>query len=111
MVDGSHLVGIITETDFFIKGVAESQLPTHVDFLTKLGFSAQNRGIGMEENCEVLKGNAEDIMTVECITLSPESDVKEFLKIIREKRIHTAPVAVGDILVGVITVADIIKLI
>lgn len=37
VANGKHLVGIITETDFFAKGDVEIYLPAFVDFLTKTG--------------------------------------------------------------------------
>jgi predicted transcriptional regulator len=49
-------------------------------------------------------------MTSDCITLSPEADVKDLIKLVKEKNIHTIPVAIGDILMGIVTVADVIKL-
>ena len=110
VVEGKHLIGIITETDFFVKDNVEIYLPSYVDFLTKTGLANDKKEVDSEMD-GILKANAEDIMTTDCITLSPESDVKDLLKIIKEKDIHTVPVVIGgDILKGVVTVADIIKL-
>lgn len=50
-------------------------------------------------------------MTEQCLTMSPDADVKDLIVMIKEKNIHTVPVCIGDILQGVVTVADIIKLI
>lgn len=111
VVDGSRLVGIITETDFFIKGEMEIHLPSYVDFLTKTGLSSVEKESGSAEFNEIIKAKASDIMTTECVTIGPEDDVKELIKLLKERDLHTVPVTAGDTLVGIVTVADIIKLI
>ncbi|HEX8973967.1 MAG TPA: CBS domain-containing protein [Patescibacteria group bacterium] len=110
VVEGKHVVGIITETDFFVKGETEIHLPSYVDFLTKTGIAHDQKSEEKEEFNEILQAKAGDIMTEDCVTIEPEADVKDFLKIVKEKDLHTVPVAVGDILMGVVTVADVIKL-
>ena len=113
VIDGKHLIGIITETDFFTKDEAEIHLPSYIDFLTKSGFVNNKKEVkNSKELNEILKAKAEDIMTTECITISPGADVKDLLKMIKKKNIHTVPVVIGkDIINGVVTIADIIKLI
>ena len=111
VLDGEKLAGIITETDFFIKGESEMYLPSYIDFLTKSGLALAEGEIISEDFERILKAKARDIMTRQCVTLSGEADVKDFLQLIREKNLHTIPVTIGDELKGVVTVSDVIKLI
>lgn len=109
VVDGRHLVGIITETDFFSKGDMEIHLPSYADFLTKTGYDKEV-GSSNDEISEILNIKVKDIMTAECITINPEDDVKDLIALFREKDLHTVPVVIGNALEGVVTVADVIKL-
>lgn len=109
VMDGKRLVGIITETDFFTKGKVEFYLPSYIDFLANSGINKQATG-SKSDLANIMKATAGDIMTGNCTTLTPENDVKDLLQIAKEKNIHTFPVVSGEHLKGIVTVADIIKL-
>ncbi len=52
-----------------------------------------------------------DIMTKDVITVSPDTHLKEVCRIIKEKRISGVPVVdSGAIVVGVITLTDLLKI-
>jgi CBS domain-containing protein len=110
VVDGKHLVGIVTETDFFIKGEVQIQMPSLLNFLTRVEVTKEKNESGLDEINGILKLKAEDIMTRECITLNPNDDVNELLSLIMKTDKHTIPITAGDILVGVVTVADVVEL-
>ena len=59
----------------------------------------------------VLQSTAKDIMTPECLTINREKTVHDLIAFIKENNLSTIPVVddSGD-LVGIVTVADIIKL-
>ena len=48
VVEGKHLIGIITETDFFVKDNVEIYLPSYVDFLTKTGLANDKKEVDSE---------------------------------------------------------------
>lgn len=51
---------------------------------------------------------AKDIMTAECITLTPDTDIAEAAKILLDNKINGAPVVDGGSVVGVLCQADLV---
>lgn len=51
----------------------------------------------------------EEIMTKKVITLNPEMEIKDALKILTENNIAGAPVVVGSKIVGIVTMRDILR--
>lgn len=51
---------------------------------------------------------ANDIMTKECITLTPDTDIADAVKTLIEHKINGAPVLDGDEVVGVLCQADLV---
>jgi CBS domain-containing protein len=114
VVEGGKIMGIITETDFFIKDkeLTNLYLPSYIDFLKKAKF-AHKVSLGKKSKInKLLKAKAEDIMTADCFTVSPTLDAKELLKIIIAKKYFTIPVVNKEgKLTGIVTQSDIINLI
>lgn len=111
VVEDGKLVGIITETDFFTKSESEIYLPSYIEFLKNIG-DVENSGVNNEQFQELLNAKAGDIMSQNCITLHPDSDVSAMFQLVKEAKLHTVPVVLeDDSLVGIVTVADVIKLI
>jgi CBS domain-containing protein len=50
-----------------------------------------------------------EIMTVEVATCSPETDVDELMRTMTDRRIRHVPVVVGDELVGIVSIGDVVK--
>ena len=112
VVEGGKLVGIITETDFFTKNESEIYLPSYIEFLKNVNVAESGNDEKKQQFEQLLDAKAEDIMTGQCITLHPDSDVSAMFQLVKEAKLHTVPVVLeDDNLVGVVTVADIIKLI
>ncbi len=113
VVDKSgRVLGIITETDFFTKGNDGLYIPSFIDLMqkNKLFKAAPLRKRG--ELKKILKASAKDIMTKGCITINPDADVKDLLKLLRDKNLHTVPVVDNSgVLCGIVTLADMIALV
>jgi len=109
VIDGENkVVGVITESDFFSKDASNIYLPTFLDFIkgepneAKIG----NDNADLDQTTKVA-----DIMTEKCLTVKPDLSVKELIKIFKETSFKTIPVAdEGGVLVGIVTVMDVIKL-
>jgi CBS domain-containing protein len=101
--------GIITESDFFSKSQSNSTyLPTLIDFL-KSGKIKDSEGEASAIRA-VVNATAKDIMTSPCVTLNDQTDAQEFIRVVREKGFNTIPVThVSGKLVGIVTVADMLK--
>ncbi len=90
VVDGSRLVGIVSERDLFRSSLAQV-----------LGFGGQT-------SREVMKTvHLKDIMVREVVTISPETNLSEAVRIMVDKKIGCLPVVDQDRLVGLITETDI----
>jgi len=53
---------------------------------------------------------ARDVMTTKIVTVTREDEIKKIVDIFHGNRIHALPVVDGDILVGIITPYDLIRL-
>ena len=112
VVDKGKVVGIITETDFFVKDVPNLFIPSYIDFLKQSKFAHKVSKKKKQEMDKLLDAKAEDIMTKNCFTVRENMEVSELIKIFKEKKLFTFPVVnKAQKIVGVITQADIIKLI
>jgi CBS domain-containing protein len=83
ILENKKPVGIITDSDIIKKVVAQNLKPSTL--------------------------KVEDIMSSPLITISPDADILEAEKIIREKKIRRIPVVKNDKLVGIITPTDVAR--
>lgn len=79
IVDKEKIVGMITDRDIVIRGVAEKHPGS-----TKV----------------------EDIMSSELITVSPEATSQEAAKLMAQHKIRRLPVVEGDKLIGIVSLGD-----
>ena len=112
VMEKGRIAGIITETDFFTKSFPGLYLPAYIDFLKNAEFVDSGDSEHKKKVKELVNSKARDIMTSPCITVPPEMDISEFIDLVKLKQLTTVPVEdKNKNLVGIITTADIIKLI
>jgi CBS domain-containing protein len=112
VVEKGKPVGIITESDFFTKDSIDLHLPSYVQFLKQTGAVTATSDKQKDKIKELMNIKARDIMTPNCITLSPEMEVGEVINSFKEKKVNTFPVVDGEgNLAGIITLIDVINLI
>jgi len=105
------VAGIITESDFFIKDIPHLYLPSYIQFLKRAEFAKRVSRKEKEKLFKITDATAKDIMTEDCFCISPNLELNDLIRIIREKRVYTIPVIDNNKkVVGIVTVADIIKL-
>lgn len=81
VVDGEKLVGIVTDRDIVVRGLAEGK--------------GVNESIG-------------EVMTTDIVTVSPDSFVFEAIRLMGEKQVRRMPVVDADgALAGIIAMADV----
>lgn len=83
VVDDGHLAGIVTERDY-------------LRFLALRGSAEARPSIG-------------DIMSPPVVCVSPEASVEECLALLTESQIWHAPVVEDGVLLGVITICDLLE--
>jgi CBS domain-containing protein len=106
----NKVLGIITETDFFTKDSSNMvYMPSLIDFINSGKIKYED---GEKEAMHaVLHATAKDIMSVKCENVSPEMEMEDFVKLIKERSFNSYPVTDEEgVLIGIITVADAIKL-
>lgn len=79
IVDGEKLVGMITDRDIVVRGVAEKHPGS-----TKV----------------------EDIMSGKLVTVTPDTSSKEAARLMAENQVRRLPVVEGDRLVGIVALGD-----
>lgn len=106
------VLGIITMTDFFIKGYPDIYLPSYINFIKKTGLQDKINENEKKSAKILLKARAEDIMTKTCVTMTDEMDIDDLLEKYRNSALKTIPIVNSKgICVGVVTRFDILKLI
>ena len=91
VVDGSRLAGIISERDLFRSSLAQAL------------------GYGTKASRDLMKSlRIKDIMVSEVTWVSPESNLRDAVQIMVDKKIGCLPVVENERLVGLITETDIL---
>jgi CBS domain-containing protein len=83
VMDGARLVGIISERDYARKVILQ-------------GRASATTAV-------------REIMTTQVITLSPDHDVEDAMRLMTEHRIRHLPVLRGETVVGVVSIGDLVK--
>lgn len=111
VVEEKKVIGIITETDFFVGTEHSLYLPSFIEFVKKFKLSNDTLDFRKNELKNILKAKAADIMTNDCVTIDPEGDIEELFEIFKKRGFHTVPVVDGNKnLCGIVTLADVIAL-
>jgi len=106
------LAGIITETDFFTKNPLSIYLPSYVNFIKDLKFGKKVSGRQKKQFKEIVNAVAGDVMTKECVTISPEAKITELVSLFQKNKLSLLPVVNKDnSLAGIVALADIVNLI
>ncbi|MFQ8432185.1 CBS domain-containing protein [Amaricoccus sp. W119] len=82
VLDGGRLVGVVTDRDIVVRGVA--------------------RGSGPDTPVR-------DVMTPDPVCVEPDSDVEAAAELMQEKQIRRLYVTEGDKLVGIVAMADVAR--
>jgi len=102
------VVGIITESDFFMKDSSNIYLPTFLDFV-----KSEHRDQSEKKDYDDISriSTVGDILTSDCHTVRPDFSVEKLIGLFKETNFNTVPVVNDDnILVGIVTIMDILKL-
>jgi CBS domain-containing protein len=90
VVEGQRLIGIVSERDLFRSSLAQA-----------LGYKDKSR--------ELMKTlHIRDVMTPGVVTVSPDTELKEAVQLMVEKKIGCLPVVENGRLAGLLTETDIL---
>lgn len=107
----NRVVGIITETDFFMKDAVALYIPAYIDILN--GPAGQDKQVmeSIPAAERLVRARASDIMTPRCVTLPEEADFKDLLAAVRLHHYKTFPVTnYENVLIGIVTLVDVVNL-
>ncbi len=91
VVDGTRLVGIISERDLFRSSLAQA-----------LGYETK----ATRDLMKTLR--IKDIMVTQVVTVTPDTDLKVAVRMMVDRKIGCLPVVEGDRLAGLVTETDIL---
>lgn len=105
------IIGIVTEYDL-MSNQRHIHIPSYIDFLKTFSSAKHERDKRVKLQIDsILATKVEDIMTKKVVCIGPQDSVVEIADIFVKQRINPLPVVSKDnILVGIISRADIVKL-
>ncbi|MEA1936696.1 MAG: CBS domain-containing protein [Patescibacteria group bacterium] len=113
VVKEKKVVGIVTRTDFFTRGLSNFHLPSYINFMQGIK-ETSNVEKEIQKNSKIKKFlniKIKDIMTEKCFTVNPEMMIKELFEIFSKTEWQSFPVTnKSGTLIGIVTLIDIIKL-
>jgi len=112
VVENGKILGMITEADLVSRGPASLHIPSLIKFFQKLKMEKYVSGKSDDDFESIFKANAGSIMNPDYISISPDAEISELIKVFREKHVNPIPVVDQEKnLVGIISLSDIVKLI
>ncbi|WP_119069091.1 CBS domain-containing protein [Rubrobacter indicoceani] len=108
VVEGESLVGIVTEGDLIFRD-AEIESPGFLEILGGM-IPLGNWNEYREETFKSAAVTAEQVMTREVVTVSPDATLSEAATLMADRRMKILPVTDGDAFRGVLTRMDILTL-
>lgn len=105
------LLGIVTQYDLFVDDGDEVEyLPVYIEKLRRIAERKDAPAAIREGMRKFINMRASDIMSPKCLTLSPDSEVKEAILIFQKTNFASIPIVDGDKrLVGLVTIRDVLK--
>ena len=108
VIKGKKVVGIITETDLVMQK-SKIQIPDFVQLLEARIYLKD--GKKFEKELKKIFGiTAKEVMTNNVISIAPEASVQDLATLIADRHINPVPVIKDGKLVGIVSRADIVKL-
>jgi CBS domain-containing protein len=107
--DSGKVVGIVTQSDLVVRN-ANIHFPHFLQFLDARIYLEGTRHFE-EESRRMLGNTAADLMTSPCIVVEADDEIEQAATIMMEKQIHAIPVMEKGKLVGIVTQADMVRLI
>jgi CBS domain-containing protein len=108
VVKGDEVIGIVTEADIIMQK-AKIHIPNYIQLLDSFLY-IEDPGEVEEELKKILGLDAAEIMTTNVISIDPDSTVSDLATLIEREHINPIPVIKKDKLVGIVSRADIVRL-
>jgi CBS domain-containing protein len=107
--EARHVVGIITELDMIVRNM-RLEIPAFIQILDLARIPLEMPGHYRSRLRHMLGTRAADIMTEQVVTVGPDDEVEGLAETMVKRRLNPVPVVENDILVGVVSRADLIRM-
>ena len=107
--ESNHVVGIVTELDMIVRNT-RLELPAFIQILDLARIPLELPGHYRDRLRHMLGAQAADIMTEQVITISPEAEVQDLAELMVKRRFNPVPVVENGVLVGIVSRADLIRM-
>lgn len=105
--DQNRVVGIVSEGDL-VSQDADIHFPHYIELLGNIIYLESVKKY--EEKLEkAAASSVRDIMTTDVVTVQHDAELHEIATLMTERQVNRVPVLDGDILVGIITRADVVR--
>lgn len=108
VVRDGEIVGIVTEADLIMK-YSSLHFPEFIQLLESRLY-LENPSQFEKELRKFVAFEVGGIMTKKIVTVSPEDSIEKLATLIKEEHVNPVPVTKGGSLVGIVSRADLVKL-
>ncbi len=103
------VLGIVTETDFFLKNSMALHLPTYMEMAKQWAEHSSGAWESIPQIRAFMNATAKDVMTENCMTLPEVTDVRDMLASVRVDHHKTFPVTdYQGTLIGIVSLIDVV---
>ncbi len=107
--DAGAVVGIVTELDMIVRNT-RLDMPRFIQILDLGRIPLERRSDYEHRMRHMLGTRAEDLMSEEVVTVSPDDNVEDLAELMVKRRVNPVPVVENGKLVGIVSRADIIDM-
>lgn len=112
VVQGGKVLGMITETDLVSRGSMSFHIPSLIKIFHEFKLEKYISGKQSSDFQPIFEADAGSVMNPDYVSVGPEAEITELVKIFQEKHVNTIPVVdQAKNLVGIVSLSDIVKLI
>ncbi|MHB1324449.1 MAG: CBS domain-containing protein [Coriobacteriia bacterium] len=108
VLDGTRLVGIVTEGDLIMQDV-KMEFPTYLHLLDGLIMFPPATQRFETELKKAVGATVEDVMTADPVTVQADTTVSDLATLMVNRDVSRLPVLDGETLVGIISKSDIVR--
>jgi CBS domain-containing protein len=107
--DARHVVGIVTELDMIVRNT-RLELPAFIQILDLARIPLEMPGHYRNRLRHMLGTSASDLMTEDVVTISPDAEIEDLADLMVKRRVNPVPVTENGVLVGIVSRADLIRM-
>ena len=107
--EANHVIGIVTELDMIVRNT-RLEMPAFIQILDLARIPLERPGHYRDRLRHMLGTQAADIMTEQVITIGPDAEVQDLAELMVKQRFNPVPVVENGVLVGIVSRADLIRM-